>query len=261
MQDILATLVAFKAVIVGAWFLLWFAGENLRPAAPAPSGGDARRRWLSNAALFIVNTGLSPLVVLPVTLWAASNSLDWRPRPDNVWLALAIDIVLLDLFIYAWHRANHEIQFLWRFHEVHHLDQHLDATTAVRFHFGEVLLSAIVRGAFIILLGMPIQSVIIFEVTLLIASIFHHSNARLPTGVEKALSFVIITPSLHWVHHHAIRADTDSTYGTLFSFWDRLFGSSSPTRRTPEMRIGVEGDHDRPLQTLLLRPFQKRNDG
>ena len=164
-------------------------------------------------------------------------------------------MLLLDFLIYWWHLANHRIPLLWRFHEVHHLDRFLDTTSALRFHFGEVLLSALARASAIYLRGFPFSSILAFETLLLIATLFHHSNLRLPAGLESALSLLIITPSIHWVHHHARRSDTDSNYGTIFSFWDRFFASRSPTRRRPDLEIGVEGLPERPLVQLILRPF------
>src|SRR5690606_10835760 len=91
---------------------------------------------------------------------------------------------------------------------------------------------------------------------LLIAAIFHHSNLRLPPRLERALSRVVVTPSIHWVHHHARRADTDSNYATVLSVWDRLFASRSRTQRRPDMRIGVERQRERPLGELALQPFR-----
>ena len=132
----------------------------------------------------------------------------------------------------------------------------------MRFHFGEVALSAVPRAGVIVLLDVPFASVALFESLVLVGTIFHHSDARLPSDLERALSRVIVTPAIHWVHHHAVRADTDSNYGTLFSFWDRLFGTLSITRRVSGMPIGVERQHDRPLWRLLLAPFlrQARTD-
>jgi sterol desaturase/sphingolipid hydroxylase (fatty acid hydroxylase superfamily) len=172
-------------------------------------------------------------------------------------LGLALDILVLDFWIYWWHRANHEIPVLWRFHEVHHLDRFLDTTSAVRFHFGEVLLSAGVRAAVILALGIPITSVVVFETLVLLSALFHHSNIRVPPRLERALATVIITPSIHWVHHHRKRVDTDSNYGTIFSFWDRLFASRSRTPRRPGMAIGVEGREEKGIAGLLARPIHR----
>ncbi|MDX1711959.1 MAG: sterol desaturase family protein [Rhodovibrionaceae bacterium] len=257
------SLLAWKAAAVVAWLVAFFVAERLIPAAPRPDSregepGGGLSRLSRNAGLWVLNIALSWAAVVPITLWAASHALDWRPEWWSGWTGLAIDLVLLDFFIYWWHRANHEIPLLWRFHEVHHLDRFLDSTSAVRFHFGEVLLSAFARGAFIVLAGMPVSSVLVFEVLVLMAAIFHHSNVRLPGGLESALSRVIITPSIHWVHHHAVRRDTDSNYGTIFSFWDRTFASRSRTRRRPEMIIGVERRQERDFIGLLLSPLRRR---
>ena len=254
-------LLHWKGVAVGLWLALLFVGERALPAAPAPHGDGPLgwRRLARNAGLWLINTGLSPLVVVPLSAWAATHALDWRPAWWAGAAGLAADIVLLDLLIYWWHRANHEVAFLWRFHEMHHRDHFLDSTSAVRFHFGEVLLSAVARAIVIILLGIPLTSVLVFEALVLVASIFHHSNLRLPAALERAVAHLIVTPSIHWVHHHAVRADTDSNYGTIFSFWDPLFRSRSRTQRTPDMKIGVVGRPELPLKRLLLQPFLGKN--
>ncbi len=254
-------LLSWKAVLVGLWLAAFFLAERLRPAAHPPErprNGEADfglKRLGRNATLWLGNAGLSLVFVVPVSLWAASVSLDWRPDWWSGWQGLLIDLIILDLAIYWWHRANHEIPFLWRFHEVHHLDRFLDTTTAVRFHFGEVALSAGFRAVLIILLGLPIVSVLVFEILVLIAAIFHHSNLRLPRGLEGLLGRVIITPEIHWVHHRAVRRDTDSNYGTILSIWDPLFGSRSPTPRRADMKIGVERRVEQSLPRLLVRPF------
>ena len=133
----------------------------------------------------------------------------------------------------------------------------LDTTTALRFHFGEVILSSLVRAAVIFVLAVPLSSVIVFEVMVLVSALFQHSNLRLPKAFERALSWFIVTPSIHWVHHHAVRADTDSNYSTVLSVWDRLFGSRSLTRRTAEMPIGVEKRPEKDVLGLILRPFRR----
>jgi sterol desaturase/sphingolipid hydroxylase (fatty acid hydroxylase superfamily) len=259
----LESLLSVKALLVGGVFVFFLVYERLRPASPSPlllrlgaASAAAWRRLARNLGLFSLNLLLSPLVVLPVTVWAEGFSLGLRPAWWSGWPGLLLDLVLLDFWIYWWHRANHEVPLLWRFHQVHHFDELLDTTSALRFHFGEVLLSALVRALVIVLLDLPLASVLLFEALVLTSAIFHHSDARLPPRLEAALARMIITPSIHWVHHHAIRADTDSNYGTIFSFWDPLFRSRSRTRRWPHMPIGVEGQRDRPLLRLLRTPFE-----
>jgi hypothetical protein len=214
------SLVIWKTAAVALWFLLFFAGERLAPAAPwpvtarpadtaRPAGG--LRRLGRNLALWLVNAGLSPLIVVPLSFWASEAALDWRPEAWSGWPGLLADLV--------------------------------------------VLLSALARAAVIYLLGFPFSSILAFEALLLMATLFHHSNLRLPAGLEAALSLLIITPSIHWVHHHARQSDTDSNYGTVFSFWDRLFASRSATPRVPGMEIGVQDRPERPLAHLVVRPF------
>jgi sterol desaturase/sphingolipid hydroxylase (fatty acid hydroxylase superfamily) len=251
----LPAVLAGKGGIVLAALLAFLVLERLFPVAQWV-GGIAR--VARNFALALCNVAIGPLIVIPVTIYAAGHAPQWRPDVLEGWAGLAFDLVILDFWIYWWHRANHRLPFLWRFHAVHHLDETLDATSALRFHFGEVALSALVRAIVIFLLAVPLASVVVFETLIAVITIFHHSNLRLPPGLEKALSWFVVTPSIHWVHHHAERADTDSSYATILSVWDRLFGSRSQTVRTAAMPIGVEGMRDLPVVRLLLRPFHQR---
>lgn len=254
----LNTALAWKGVAVALWLALIFIAERLRPAddRPRPEIGGAWQRLARNFGLWLANLALSPLIVTPLSLWAASHALPWRPPWWDGAGGLVLDLVLLDLWIYWWHRANHEIPLLWRFHAMHHLDRVLDSSSALRFHFGEVLLSAVARALTIVLLGLPIASVVIFEALVLGAAIFHHSNLALPPRLEAALSCIVVTPSIHWVHHHRIRHDTDANYSTVLSLWDRLFASRSPTPRVAGMPIGVEGRDELALPQLLVAPFR-----
>lgn len=269
MDPLLATLLGWKTAIVGVWFAALFAVEHLAPAAPAPASARLSRRldapgWrrlARNLGLWIANSLLALLIVLPLTRWAADTAPllgHWRPLWWAGALGLALDLLLLDFLIYWWHRANHVVGLLWRFHDIHHRDEFLDTSSAVRFHSGEVILSAAARAAIIVPLALPLSSVLAFETVVLLAALFHHSNTRLPRWLERPLSWLIITPSIHWVHHHALRADTDSNYGTLFSFWDRLFGSRSPSARRLDMPIGVEGEREQDLPHLAALPFRAR---
>lgn len=249
MQDILA----YKGWIVVGAFLLLFGLEHIRPAVKAEL--HPVRRILKNLSFWPVNIGLSLAVILPVSYFAAQHALWARPEGLPEMSGLAFDIIMLDLFIFWWHRAVHEIPFFWRFHEVHHLDEHLDTTSAIRFHFGEIVFSTFVRALVIILFAVPFSSVVLFEILVLGFTLFHHSNIALPPRFENVLSKIIITPSIHWVHHHAIRKDTDSNYGTIFSFWDKLFYTKSQTARFMKMKIGVEGQKDGSFADLLIKPF------
>ena len=254
MQDAATTLLATKSAVVGAWLILIILAEGL---APAPgTGGRDWRRVGRNGALWAINLVLAPLVIVPLSAWAAQHGAFERPLWWTGATGFVLDLLLLDFLIYWWHRFNHRLPLLWRFHAIHHLDRALDATTALRFHFGEVLISAFLRAGVIMLMAPPLVSVIAFESLVLIATIFHHSKLRLPPRLEAALARLVVTPSIHWVHHHRRMRDTDANYATILSLWDPLFASRAATRRTPAMEIGVEGRDEMRLSQLLPAPFQ-----
>lgn len=259
-METLDTKVLILGVVIVTMMVLEWLFPKARPLAAAGLRTLADKTWrvLKNASLLLISAGLSPLVVIPLSALASTHALGWRPDWWSGWQGLVIDLLILDFWIYWWHRANHEIPFLWRFHEVHHLDEFLDASSAFRFHFGEVMLSAVVRAVVIWLMDIPLASVVIFETMVLSMALFHHSNVNLPDWLEKPLSKIIVTPSIHWVHHHAIRADTDSNYANTLSIWDIVFGSRSKTKRWNEMPIGVQTLHDEGLLGLLTRPFRSR---
>ena len=212
-------------------------------------------RWGRNLSLATISIVISPLIVLPISHWAGQHASLWRTEWWSGWIGLGFDLIILDCWIYIWHRLNHIVPFLWRFHIVHHLDETLDVTSGLRFHFGEVVLSSLVRSAVIFMLAVPFSTVIIFETCVASAALFHHSNLSLPKWFERPLSWLIVTPSIHWVHHHALRGDTDSNYATVLSVWDRIFQSRSDTARMTTMKIGVEGLAEQSLLRLILRPF------
>jgi sterol desaturase/sphingolipid hydroxylase (fatty acid hydroxylase superfamily) len=251
----LEAIVLFKAWFIAGWFAAIFVAERLAAAAPPPK---EKARLVSNIVLWGLVLLGSPLIVLPLTNFAAVHALWARPPSLTGWPALIGDLILLDFWVYWVHRAYHRVPLMWRLHAPHHLDEHLDSTSALRFHTGEVALSALLRMAPIVVLAIPFTHVVAYETLLLAGAIFHHSNVRLPPWLETALSRVIVTPSIHWVHHHAVWTDTDSNYAGVFSLWDPLFGTRSKTARTREMKIGVENHKERSLLLLLVTPFLRR---
>ncbi len=243
---------SLKIIMIGVWFGLLALGERLAPAARRPVGGT---RLLRNVGLWAANSLMNPFMTVPIAVSAAALDLWTRPEMP-IWAELALDLLMLDLWTYVWHRANHERRFLWRFHRVHHLDQFLDTSTAVRFHPGEVLISALARTPLIVAADIELTALLVFDSLVLAGALFHHSNLRLPPSFEAALRLLIVTPSHHWVHHHARHADTNSNYGTVLTVWDRVFRSWSPTARSPEMAIGVEEADDQSLASLAVAPFR-----
>jgi len=175
------------------------------------------------------------------------------------WLRLIAAILLLDLWTYAWHRMNHRIPFLWRWHRVHHSDPWMDATTANRFHLGEILFSSLLRIPVIALTGVRPGELAIFELALFAVVQFHHANISLGTRGDAYLSRLIVTPFMHKVHHSRWQPETDSNYASLLSVWDRIFGTFRRRERPEEIHLGLEGYDDTRSQSLgglLKMPFR-----
>jgi sterol desaturase/sphingolipid hydroxylase (fatty acid hydroxylase superfamily) len=171
-----------------------------------------------------------------------------------------LTFLILDYSNYLWHVLNHKLSLLWRFHIVHHSDPDLDVTTAIRFHFGELIGSVFYRGAFVFLSGATPLNVLVYEILFEGATQFHHSNLRLPYKTEKILSKVIVTPRMHGIHHSNIRQEADSNYAVIFSFWDRLHNTILLNVPQDKVVIGVPAYSDPAELTigyLLKLPFTK----
>lgn len=243
----------YKIILLSLCFIILFLLERISPSHVTKRGGA---RVLKNLSFLPINSCVSLIWVLPLTAYASSFFVWQRP---TILEHTLIDLLILDFFIYWWHRANHEMPILWRFHQVHHYDQMLDTTSALRFHAGEIILSAFIRGIIIVVFAIPFESVIIFEIIVMICAFFHHSNISLPIKLEQFLSKIMITPSIHWVHHHAKQKQTDTNYGTILVVWDVLFRTLSDFRRYSGMKIGIEGtSKDLSFLRLLIKPFIRR---
>jgi len=148
--------------------------------------------------------------------------------------------ILFDFWMYWWHRANHTIMYLWRFHRMHHTDRYMDTTTAVRFHPGEIIISFLLRSIVIVLIGMEIQQLIVYEVILIMVITFHHSNIRIPEIWDKIIRTIIVSPNMHRVHHSDLMHETNSNYASVFSFWDRIFNSYKKRTDTKNIQYGLK---------------------
>ena len=248
-------LLNFKIILVGAALLILVLFENIFPKEIIKLKIKIKRT-LKNVFLWLLNIGLTPILILPITIAATSLNLHNFFIIENIITQFLFHLIIYDIFLYFWHRANHEIPFLWRFHHVHHLDETLDVSSGIRFHFGEVILSTIVRCIIIIMFNISLLNLILIEAIVLTSSVFHHSNIKLPKKFEKILSFIIVTPSIHWVHHHKRQKETDANYCAIFSFWDLIFKTKSNFKRYKGMPIGVEGDKEQSLIKLISRPLK-----
>ncbi|MGH9837594.1 MAG: sterol desaturase family protein [Blastocatellia bacterium] len=252
-------------LIAVAGLILLLGLESRIPAA------IGRRRRLCHAArnlaLGLFNAVVLALLAAPliahVGLWAESSGFGvLRMIPLPTAAATAAAILLFDAWMYLWHRANHELDFLWRFHRVHHSDSEMDATTAVRFHTGEILISSALRLAVIPLLGITIHQLLIYEMLLLPVILFHHSNVRVPERLDRWLRLVIVTPAIHRVHHSRLRIETDSNYSSVFSFWDRIAGTFRLRRDGQPVNFGLDeydgvGRRDSEITIVTSQPLEE----
>ncbi|WP_119395243.1 sterol desaturase family protein [Salinibius halmophilus] len=225
------------------------------------------QRWLNNLLLTFGNTLVLRLLV-PVTgvaaaAFAASNGIgvfNWLAVP--AWLAVVASVLLLDMLIYWQHVAFHKVPVLWRLHRVHHSDTDIDVTTGSRFHTIEIILSMLIKLVAIMVLGVPVVAVILFEVILNGMAMFNHANLRLPHSVDRLLRQVLVTPDFHRVHHSVHRDECNSNYGFNLSLWDRLFNSyvAQPRDGHDDMQIGQKQFRDQRsigLHWLLIQPWLK----
>jgi sterol desaturase/sphingolipid hydroxylase (fatty acid hydroxylase superfamily) len=172
------------------------------------------------------------------------------------WLSLILSFLLLDLYMYAWHRFVHIWQLGWRFHVVHHTDRYMNISTAYRFHTIEVIISNLPKLGLIYLLGIPASYLLIYEALFAISLVFHHSNWALPLKLDKILSYVIVTPNYHRVHHSQLINVANNNYASLLTIWDLVFQSRYYLQSPETMQLGLGSeDRDFNFMSLLNLPF------
>jgi len=219
--------------------------------------------WRVNGAIWMLATVLVGAACgacgFAAARWAEGAGIGLLHRlPAPAWAAIPLTLVLLDLVSYGWHRANHRVAPLWRLHRVHHSDPTFTVSTGVRFHPGELLLSLPVRVAAIVLVGAPVVAVLIFEVVFTFANLIEHGDIDLPRRAERLLTPVLVTPALHRRHHTRSGLARNSNFGTIFSAWDRLFGTYFHSDSTAQIQTGLPGLEAMPLGRALLMPFLRR---
>jgi sterol desaturase/sphingolipid hydroxylase (fatty acid hydroxylase superfamily) len=250
--------------VVAVAFLCMLGAELFRPLRPAIEPKVRRiGRNLSVAVVAFAFVNLVQIpILLPVSLWVQSGSIGLLPHlPLGGTARTILAVVLLDYTLWHWHVLNHKIPFFWRFHLVHHVDLDLDASTALRFHFGELGLSVFYRAAQVVVIGAEPLAVWIWQTILFVSILFHHSDTRLPIGLERVLVKLIVTPRMHGIHHSVIRSETDSNWSSLLSVWDVLHGTLLLNVPQDEVVIGVPAFRTPDALTfgnLLALPFRRQ---
>jgi sterol desaturase/sphingolipid hydroxylase (fatty acid hydroxylase superfamily) len=224
-----------KPLITIACFALLWTWETFFPLVV-----DRKRRWRHagrNVAIALLNVVILGVLFGTVTLGVATWTAD-RQVGLLYWLDLTgpwrwlLALLLLDAWLYTWHRLNHRVPLLWRFHRMHHSDKEMDVTSATRFHLGEHLGAATLRLGLIPLFGVTVVEILVYELLVVAVTMFHHANITLGR-FDRPLRWLIVTPRMHQIHHSRWQPETDSNYAVIFSFWDRLAA-------TYRMRVGSE---------------------
>ncbi len=246
------------AVIVLA--LLW----TLETVIPFLQNRQQRlKHSMRNIAIGVFNTIILAILFGPILLnlteWTEINNLGLLHLVDlSIWATAILAVLLLDGWMYLWHRANHRVPLLWRFHKVHHSDPDMDASTAVRFHTGEILISAFLRLGIIVILGLSFWHILLYDLLLLPVILLHHGNIQFPEKLDKYYRSFFASPAMHRIHHSSEKIETDSNYGSIFSFWDRLANSFFLREKGVGVRYGLGeliGIKTESLYFLAMMPF------
>jgi sterol desaturase/sphingolipid hydroxylase (fatty acid hydroxylase superfamily) len=253
--------------VVAVAFLLFLVAETLRPLRCQRESKLHRiGRNLTIAGLGLATIELLQIpILLPISAWVIRERiglLHWLGVSG--WARTLAGIVLLDYTLWFWHWANHRIFFFWRFHSVHHVDLDMDASTALRFHFGELAMSVVFRAIQIVAIGTDPRSVAIYQILLFASILFHHSNTRLPVSLERVLVRLIVTPRMHGIHHSDYLNETNTNWSSLLSAWDYLHRTIRLDVPQEAIEIGVPAYQDPKKVTIgkiLTMPFiRRRND-
>lgn len=251
------------AAVFGALVLLE-RQDALRERSVEPK----RRRVLRNLAVAGASAAAVQLAETPVVLpiaeqvelrrWGGLPRMN-LPRP----LEDALAVVLMDYGLFVWHIMLHRVPLLWRAHAVHHADLELDASTALRFHFTEMLASVPFRSAQVLLIGVRPRAYKLWSTATILSVLFHHSNVRLPLGVERVLSRLIMTPRLHGIHHSIVPEEMDSNFSSGLALWDILHRTALRNVHQEEIEIGVAAlrePDEVTLPKIMAMPFHEQPD-
>ncbi|HIC31312.1 MAG TPA: sterol desaturase family protein [Flavobacteriaceae bacterium] len=210
----------------------------------------------------IINFALAGLLIF-TSFWVKENNfgiINWLPEMP-LWLYALLGVLFLDFFgAYLAHYVEHKVKPLWMVHLVHHSDHNVDTTTANRHHPIESIIRFVFTLAGVFIVGTPIAIVFLYQSLSLVATQFTHANIKMSKRVDKLLSYVLISPDMHKIHHHYKLPYTDSNYGNIFSVWDRLFGTYMYMDRE-DIVYGVDTfpneEENGSLKHLLKQPFHK----
>ena len=226
------------------------------------------QRLVRNFVLSIPGFAVVRLAMLPIPFAIAMSAqnrhiglLNWFALPG--WAAAIATFLLLDYAYWWWHWVNHRVPLFWRFHNVHHTDLDMDVSTAARFHFGEMIFSTGFLSLAVVLFGITPIMLLVFFITFETATLFHHSNWRLPIQLERILNLIVVTPRMHGIHHSIVQRETNSNWGTIFCWWDKLHRTLRRDVPQDAVTIGVAAyreEDELTLGKLFALPFRAQRE-
>lgn len=250
-----------RALLLVSGLVLFWILEGLIPVFRF--NYEKGKHWSLNI-FFTVTTVLINLVfaglILKVSDYVVANKIGVIQYFNNFWLQFVIGLLILDLIgAYLIHYIQHKIKVLWLFHLIHHTDTWVDASSGNRHHPGESVFRALFTTLAVAIAGAPMWMVMLYQSMSVVFTQFNHANIKIPSLIDSVLSWIVVTPSMHRVHHHFVQPYTDSNYGNIFSFWDRIFGTFRQLS-SDKIQFGID-THTQPeennrLANLLKIPFQ-----
>lgn len=219
-------------------------------------------RVSSNFELGVVNSIASSVLTLAVANYASLNyphqgilATIHSPVVEGI-----LGFIILDLYMYFWHRAMHTVPLAWRFHRVHHTDRTMNVSTAYRFHPIEILSSSVPKLILVWWLGISAEAISIYEVVFTVIVALHHSNLAIPTNLDRLLAWIVITPDYHRIHHSQLVTETNSNYGSVLSCWDRIFQTKKYRPDVINTQLGLK-DETRELNIWQMLKLPIRDEG
>ncbi|MEN9570005.1 MAG: hypothetical protein RL172_1236 [Bacteroidota bacterium] len=251
-------------MLVGGLLFFWII-EGAIPLLPLRYKKNKLRHagvnFLFTIMHLVIHTLLA-IIIIKISDWCLQHGFGlvyWLNA--GVGLTILVSFLTLDFFG-GWlvHIVQHKVPALWRFHVIHHADNNVDVSSGLRHHPVE----SVIRGLFffmgIVLSGAPMYAVMIFQTLLILATTFTHANISLPKWLDTGLSYVLVSPNMHKVHHHWKQPYTDSNYGAILAIWDRLLGTFKNLAPSA-IRYGLDryypNEKDEDFFELLKSPFKK----
>jgi len=244
-------------LVIAAYGLFWGWEAIAADSIAAPHAGRRRNNLLISIMSFLL-AGLTSTALLALAAWTTEH--EWgllavlsTPR----WISWLLGVLMLDLTDYWRHRVSHASDWLWRLHRVHHSDVAMDVTTSFRNHPLEMLLRAAFLATAIPAFGIPPMALLLQPILMLPILVFQHANIQLPSSIDRALAWIIVTPGMHIVHHSRATGEANSNFATLFTIWDRLFGTFNAANAPAALGVqGFEGARALKLGAMLTTPWR-----